>query len=163
MKFILTLLLLSVTLAAYSSNDSLRTELARLLTERKVLFDDYSATLSKKSGFFGNKTKNDLRDSQERLKEIVAADNKIIGVLNRTINYRNFEKVNMTYDVTSQVERIANLKRLNESLIKQNSKNNELMENYKRSVKKYKLYNWMLVAAIIGLMALLIRKYLRSS
>ena len=95
MKFILTLLLLSVTLAAYSSNDSLRTELARLLTERKVLFDDYSATLSKKSGFFGNKTKNDLRDSQERLKEIVAADNKIIGVLNRTINYRNFEKVNM--------------------------------------------------------------------
>src|SRR4051812_15259942 len=112
MKFILIILLI-LSKPAMASNDSLRADLSALLKQRNELFNAYSASLSRKSGFFGNQTKNDIRESQDKLKEIVEIDNRIMSTLNRTLDYRNFEKTNMTYDVSSYVTRIQNLATLN--------------------------------------------------
>jgi hypothetical protein len=148
MKLLIALLLCSSVICA-ATQDTLRAELADQLKKRKELFDAYSASIEKKSGIFGNKTKNDLRDSQDKLKEIVDADNKIMSVLYRTVDFRNYEKLNMTYDASSYTTRIANLTSLNESLMKQNQNYMNEVQGYKSEVKKYRLYNILMIAGFI--------------
>jgi hypothetical protein len=142
-------MLISVNVVFASTNDSLRIELSELLKERQKLFDEYSASLERKSGIFGNKTKGDLRESQDKLHEIVAADNKIMSVLNRTVDFRNYEKVNLKYDASSYQQRIENLSSLNESMIKQNTEQSKELEVYKASLKKYRLYNILMAALLV--------------
>ena len=122
MRFFLLLLLL------FSQNHSAqklsplvtaRTDLMNLLQERKVLFDSYSATRRERSGIFGQRTKSDLRESQARLQEIVDADNRIINALNRMLDYKNFEKLNLTYSANTNEERLLNLQQLSDTLSKQ--------------------------------------------
>jgi len=156
-------MLICVNSVFASTNDSLRTELAELLKARQKLFEEYTTSLDQKSGIFGNKTKNDLRDSQDKLREIVTADNKIMGVLNRTVDFRNYEKVNLKYDATSYSQRIDNLTKFNESLVKQNTEYADEILGYKASMKKYRLYNILmgaLLVMIIGFVGL--KKYFKS-
>ena len=138
--------------------DSTRTELLLLLKERKVLFDQYSASLNKKSGFFGNRTKSDLKDSQEKLVAIVSADNRIMNSLNRTLDYRNFEKLNMSYDANSFEERIRNLIILNDTLNNQNIIYKQENKIYQSSIKKHHLYFASLIILLILACMALLRK-----
>ena len=96
--------------------DSSKKELMDLLTQRTVLFDQYRSSLSKKSGFFGNRTKNDMSQTQEQLKSIVAQDNRIIDALNRAMDFKTFEKTAMNYDVSDYADRIKNLHVVNDTL-----------------------------------------------
>ena len=129
--------------------DSTRTELLILLKERKELFDQYSASINKKSGIFGNRTKNDLKDSQEKLVSIVAADNKIMNSLSRTLDFRNFEKLNLSYDVNSYEDRIRNLLTLNDTLNKQNNIYKKENKIFQSTIKKHHLYFAMLILLLI--------------
>ena len=119
--FLLLLLLLSQNLSAQKLSPlvTARTDLMNLLQERKVLFDNYSASLRERSGIFGQRTKTDLRESQARLQEIVDADNRIINALNRMLDYKNFEKLNLTYSANTNEERLLNLQQMSDTLSKQ--------------------------------------------
>ena len=92
------LLLISFSAKAGDSISSDKEQLQQLLQERKDRFDKYMNSLQNKSGWFGGKTKKDLLHSQEILVEIVRLDNRMISVLNRQIDYKNFEKTEMTYN-----------------------------------------------------------------
>ena len=120
--------------------DSTRTELLILLNGRKELFTKYTLSLNKKSGLFGSRTKNDLKESQEKLLAIVAADNKIMNSLNRTLDFRNFEKINLSYDVNFFEERIRNLTILNDTLNNQNNTYKKENKIHQSTIKKYRLY-----------------------
>lgn len=130
-------------------SDSARTDLLVLLKNRNQLFDDYNASLAKKSGLFGNKTKNDLRDSQDKLMAVVAADNKIMNSLNRTLNFRDFEKQTMSYDVSSYEKRIRNLSVLNDTLNSQYLRCNQENKILNSTVKRHHLYIASLILLII--------------
>jgi hypothetical protein len=150
MKCLLWLFIVMFISDAFGNvSDSSRKELLILLKERQELFDEYTASLSKKSGIFGNKTKNDLRDSQEHLLEIVTADNKIMNLLNRSLDYRNFEKLNMTYDVSSYTDRINNLSTLNQSLLKRNTELEKDNKSYRTALKWRGLYLGFLTALLL--------------
>ena len=129
--------------------DSTRTELLELLKERKQLFEKYNASLSRKSGFFGNKTKNDLRDSQEKLIAVVTTDNKIMNSLSRTLDFRNFEKQKMSYDVNSFEERLRNLSVLNDTLNSQFIKCKQENKILKSTIKRLHLYIGFLIVLIL--------------
>lgn len=120
-KIILLIFLLFVALlqsfAEGSSGD--RKELQGLLEERNQKFGTYTNSLTKHSGFFGNKTKKDILHSNEILIEIVRTDNRIISVLNRVVDFRNFEKTNMNYDLHQRDEELQNLKHAADTLTKQ--------------------------------------------
>jgi hypothetical protein len=146
-----------------SAPDSTRQELMELLKDRKELFDEYSSSIEKKSGFFGNKTKNDIRESQEKLVEIVNADNRIMNLLNRTIDYRNFEKQNMTYDVSSYTDRIKSLSVLNDTLTKRNELYQRENKSLRTSVRKYKFYCGLLGFLLILPLLWAARKAVRRS
>lgn len=140
--------------------DSTRTELLILLKERKELFDQYSASINKKSGIFGNRTKNDLKDSQEKLVSIVAADNKIMNSLSRTLDFRNFEKLNLSYDVNSYEDRIRNLLTLNDTLNNQNNIYKKENKIFQSTIKKHHLYFAMLILLLILSGFILFKKFL---
>lgn len=129
--------------------DSTRTELLLLLKERKELFNQYSASLNKKSGFFGNKTKNDLRDTQEKLLAVISTDNKIMNSLSRTLDFRNFEKINMSYDFNSFEERLRNLSVLNDTLNSQYLNSTQLSKSLQSTIRKFHLYIALLILLIL--------------
>lgn len=160
MKIIIVLLLINMvsenTIAFRA--DSTRTELLSLLKERKKLFDTYSMSLNKKSGFFSNRTKNDLKDSQAKLVAIVVVDNKIMNSLNRTLDFRNFEKLNLSYDVNSFEDRIRNLTVLNDTLTIQNinyKNENKLLQS---ALIKHRFY----IALLIFLLLLISFAFIRN-
>ena len=96
-----------------------RQELQNLLQERKEKFDAYAASLEKRSGIFGGKTKNDMQRSNEVLTEIVRTDNRIISTLNRVADFKTFEKVNLEYDFMKNNEQLNNLRHAVDTLNKQ--------------------------------------------
>jgi len=142
-------ILLLITQSIKAGNEKDRTELLQLLKQRKELFDKYNASLENKSGLFGNKTKNDLRDSQDKLMAVVAADNKIMNSLSRTLDYRNFEKQTMSYDVSNYEDRIRNISVLNDTLNKQYINCKTENKNLHSTVKRYHLYIASLIILIL--------------
>ena len=76
--FIAILMLISIVQITTGADErtAARKELFGLLKERQKLFDNYSQSTKKKSGFFGNRTKNDMRESHATLQDIVSIDNK---------------------------------------------------------------------------------------
>ena len=74
------------------TNNYYRKQLQELLINRHQKFDSYSKSLEQHSGIFGNKTKNDIRESNHVLIDIVKTDNHIIQALNRVVDFRNYEK-----------------------------------------------------------------------
>ncbi|HEV7736727.1 MAG TPA: hypothetical protein VGO47_05055, partial [Chlamydiales bacterium] len=136
-------------------------ELVSLLKERKELADAYYTSLEKKSGIFGSRTKNDLRDSQEKLVEIVRADNKIMNTLNRTLDYRNFEKQNMSYTVNSSDDRIRNLSMLNDTLTRQVTFYLSEIKICKATIRRNNIYFIIILAAMIAAFAFRMKKFLR--
>ena len=144
-------LILPGTIAAGEERDTTRQELISLINERKQLFDAYSESLDRKSGFFGNKTKKDLKNSQEMLIEIVAIDNRIMNALNRTLDFRNYEKQTMKYDVSEYEDRIRNLKILNDTLFSKNAFYERELKSLESSLRKHKLYNFLFLMLMIFL------------
>ncbi len=121
-RFILTsfflVYLFSFQSIAQSTNVE-REQLIKLLEERRTKFDAYAVAAEKHSGIFGNKTKKDMQKSNEVLTEIVETDNRIISVLNRTVDFKNFEKTNLNYNVQENSDRISNLLHSVDTLQKQ--------------------------------------------
>jgi hypothetical protein len=96
-----------------------RDDLKQLLKERIDKFSSYTESLDKRSGFFGNKTKKDISHSNEVLIEIVKTDNKIISLLNRVVDFKNYEKINMNYDLQHSDDRMENLLHATDTLSSQ--------------------------------------------
>ena len=113
MRILFLFLLLAGSLSAQTLSPSVvaRKDLMNLLQERKILFDHYSASLRERSGIFGQRTKTDLRETQ--------SNNRIISALNRMLDYKNFEKLNLTYSANTNEERLSNLQQLSDTLSKQ--------------------------------------------
>ena len=129
-----------------------RKELFGLLEERRKLFDSYSESNKKKSGFFGNRTKNDMRESHATLQGIVEIDNKIMNSLERVIDRKNYEKTTMTLDVSAFQERINNLAKVNDVTLSQNEKHEKENKQFSRLILRMKFYFLFLFLIIIGLL-----------
>ena len=110
-RFIATFLLLVCCLAAYGQGSfSEKKKLHDLLDKRKAQFEVYLVSLNKKSGLFGSRTKNDLRNSTRVIKEIVETDNHIIRILNRAIDFKLFEKSQMNYDILERDQQLEKIR-----------------------------------------------------
>jgi len=126
----------SLAVQAESTIQADRRELQELLNERKLKFDSFAVAAEKHSGFFGNKTKGDMKRSNEVLIDIVRTDNKIIRSLNRVVDFRNYEKVTMNYDLRDREQVLRNLETAVDTLSKSNDtlalRNSKLEHNLAR-------------------------------
>ena len=138
-----TAFLLSIYLMAQPAPAD-RKELMDLLQERRERFDAYASSIEKRSGIFGNKTKKDMQQSNDVLTEIVRTDNRIIGVLNRTVDFRNYEKVTMGYDVQANNERVNTLLKSIDTLQKQVTLLNARKSHLSSSLVRMKMATFFL-------------------
>ena len=107
---ILILLLSSIpifgTIAVPNSDND---QILQILKERKEKFSAYTQSLDDATGIFGLKSKKDLKNSQKYLVEIVRLDNKLIAVLNRRVDFKGFETVNLNYKQLDAERKVSEL------------------------------------------------------
>lgn len=135
-----------------------RKELFELLENRQKLFDNYNSSLKKKSGIFGNRTKNDMRASHATLQDIVDIDNKIMNSLERVIDTKNYEKTALTFDQNSNQERINNLLKVNEVTLIKNEKLLAEKKQLSSEILRMKFYFVILLLVISFLLYKLYKK-----
>jgi len=85
--------------------------LQKLVAEREARFGQYSRAATARTGIFGNKTKKDLLEQVNVLTDIIKTDNRIISTLENFLDYRTFQKTELTY---SQAELDQKNQRLDE-------------------------------------------------
>ena len=149
---ILIILLLFGSLVNYSFGqvDMMeRKKLYELLEQRKLKFDDYSNSLERKTGLFGNKTKKDMQASNDVLREIVKTDNQIISVLNRAIDFKSFEKVNLNYTEKENSSQLNNLLQASDTLSKQVQSLTDKNKKMNTQLLWYKIANRSLLLLMI--------------
>ncbi len=150
---LVSLLLLTYLAKAAGPEVFEKQKLKELIDLRKKNFSEYFNSIEQKSGIFGNKTKKDLRSSNEILTSIVRTDNQIIDVLNRSLEYKTFEKTGYNYDKLESEARISELFKSNDTLYQQN----KYLKSEIITGKKNKLVlNWL----IFLLSTLLLVQYL---
>lgn len=135
-----------------------RKALHDLLEVRKKKFDDYSTSLERKTGFFGNKTKKDLQNSNEVLTDIVKTDNNIISVLNRAIDFKNYEKTNLNYNIIDNSAKLESYRQAADTLGKQVNTLTESNKVYTRELKWLRLVNRILCILLVIAVIMLWRK-----
>ncbi len=74
-----------------SAYQTQRLKINSLLAERSAKFGQYDLSLSARTGIFGLQTKNDLRNSNDILREIILNDNNIFRELKILMNYKDQE------------------------------------------------------------------------
>src|SRR5262245_48812691 len=96
-----------------------RLTLQNLLAERAKNFSEYTTSIQKRSGIFGNKTKSDIQKSNEVLLAIVTLDNDIMDALNRALSYKTFEKTTDNYSSRDCEMKLKQSMQVTDTLMKQ--------------------------------------------
>src|SRR5690554_2407289 len=113
--FLVILLILNIVLSTSAQDlnnaSSDRRLMMEILNERKQKFSSYTESLDDRTGIFGMKTKKDIERSRKILIDIVKLDNRLISVLNRRLDYKDFEKTELSYNTVDQSLKIDELSR----------------------------------------------------
>ena len=106
-----------------SAYQTQRLKVNSLLTERSNKFGQYDQSLDQRTGIFGFQTKQDIKNSNEILRQIVLNDNNIFKELKILMNYKDQE--------VQQAQRNAN-------------STNSRIQSYRLSIKKLQDQNELL-------------------
>jgi hypothetical protein len=106
-----------------SAYQTQRLKVNSLLTERSNKFGQYDQSLDQRTGIFGFQTKQDIKNSNEILRQIVLNDNNIFKELKILMNYKDQE--------VQQAQRSAN-------------STNSRIQSYMLSIKKLQDQNELL-------------------
>ena len=135
-----------------------RENLQRLLVERSERFNEYLASIKKRSGIFGNKTKHDLEQSNEVLISIVTTDNKIMDALNRIRDYKTFEKTTINYTAEQCAEKLKQSMLVTDTLTKQLDKAESANKKLESKTIKLKGLFYLSFAALMICLIYIYRK-----
>jgi hypothetical protein len=116
-----------------SAYQTQRLKINSLLAERSAKFGQYDLSLNARTGIFGLQTKNDLRNSNDILREIILNDNNIFRELKILMNYKDQEVQQV------QSNAIANNKRIEaymQAIKKLQDQNEELKKRSATVVEK---------------------------
>lgn len=89
-----------------SAYQTQRLKINSLLAERSAKFGQYDLSLSARTGIFGLQTKQDLRNSNDILREIILSDNNIFRELKILMNYKDLQVQEVQSNVSSTNKRI---------------------------------------------------------
>lgn len=83
-----------------------RLKINSLLAERSARFGQYDLSLNARTGIFGLQTKNDLKNSNEILRNIILNDNNIFRELKVLMNYKDQEVQQVQSNASNTSKRI---------------------------------------------------------
>ncbi len=123
-----------------------RMNLQNLLAERAKNFSVYASSIQKRSGIFGNKSKNDLEKSNEVLIDIVTLDNEIMDALNESLNYKTFERTTDNYSARDCEMKLQQSMMVTDTLMKQINLLESKIKNPGASSSVYKILFYLVLA-----------------
>ncbi len=123
--------------------------LQKLVKEREERFGEYSRAAAARTGLFGNKTKNDLKSQVDVLTTIIKTDNRIISTLEVFLDYRSFQKTEMTYSQADLDQKNQRLNELTTVLSKKLSTAEASKKALEIRIKWAKLLNYFLVLLLL--------------
>jgi hypothetical protein len=135
-----------------------RMNLQNLLAERAKNFSEYTSSIQKRSGIFGNKTKSDIKKSNEVLLAIVTLDNDIMDALNRALSYKTFEKTTDNYSSRDCELQLKNSMQVTDTLMKQLALVEKKMKQRNNSASLYTVLFYLVLATSIIMFIMLKRK-----
>lgn len=157
MKYFLFSAFLLITSVTFAQTDSSayslqRNKINQLLAERSSRFGQYDASLTRRTGIFGLKTKRDMQASNDILTQIVLNDNNIFSELKVLLDYKDYEKKEVETKaevVEGRVDRyqqtITNLQKQNDLLISENEKLD------KRNSRLVLYITWLIIIALVAI------------
>lgn len=125
-----------------------RNKINAMLAERSARFGQYEESLNARTGIFGFQTKNDIRNSNEILRQIAINDNNIFTELKVLLDYKDLQFQQAKSSVDHNELRINSYKKTIRDL---QIKNEELL-NYNQKISKGMGYLQLLLAAFVVVM-----------
>ncbi|HEX5003169.1 MAG TPA: hypothetical protein VFW78_11800 [Bacteroidia bacterium] len=156
--FAFSLILILTYSATAEKRDEEKAALQKLVTEREQKFGEYSRAAASKTGFFGNKTKNDLRKQVAVLTEIIKTDNRIISLLKNFLDYRTFQRTEMNYSQAELDERVRHLDEITDGLAAKVDIAEAANIVLQKKLKWSGLTNWLLAIGMAIMTVLYIRE-----
>ncbi|MDQ8051798.1 MAG: hypothetical protein REI78_02175 [Pedobacter sp.] len=128
-----------------------RLKVNALLAERSAKFGQYDESLKARTGIFGFQTKQDIRNSNEILREIALTDNHIFQELKTLMDYKDLQVENAQSAADEHTQRILSYRRTIKNLQDQQEELNKLLRNKQRSIT---LAYLLALIALIGCVSL---------
>ncbi|HKG06744.1 MAG TPA: hypothetical protein VKB19_09825 [Pedobacter sp.] len=155
--FALSLYLISFTGAVQaaqpdtSAYQTQRLKVNALLSERSKRFGQYDQSLDQRTGIFGFQTKQDIKNSNEILRQIVLTDNGIFKELKILMDYKNQEVEMVQREASNTGSRIQNYMLSVKKLQEQNDLLKKSAENAKSTRTLAICLSVFLALALAGL------------
>jgi hypothetical protein len=135
-----------------------RTKINTLLAERSAKFGQYEESLNTKTGIFGFQTKDDIRNSNEILREITLNDNNIFKELKVLLDYKDLQYQQVKSSISSNSDRLQSYMNAIKKLQEQNVYLREDLKN-KESSDRFAWYLiTFLIVIILGMAVFFFRK-----
>lgn len=135
-----------------------RLKINGLLAERSSRFGQYEQSLNARTGIFGFQTKNDIRNSNEILRQIVLNDNNIFKELKILMDYKEQEVKQVINTATSTNNRIQSYMLSIKKLQDQNQNLREQVQTFERGQPFYHYVIIFLVLALLTITYFFLRK-----
>ena len=154
-EFTLTILFMIYSILVIGNDrDHEKEQLQKLVQEREARFGEYSRAAASRSGLFGNKTRKDLREQVDILTAIVRTDNQIISLLENFLDYRTYQRTEMTYSQAELDEKNRNLNEIITNLSQKVQAVESENKTLQFKMKWAKLWNYLSLVVIFVLVYL---------
>lgn len=155
--------LMAFSIQGHAQNDSAayqsqRIKINALLMQRSAKFGQYEQSLTARTGIFGFQTKNDIKNSNEILREIALNDNNIFRELKVLMDYKDVQVQQVQNTAAINNDRI---QRYMLAIKKLQDRNYELkLRLQKQSLRQNVLYyaGGLLILICAGLIYILLKK-----
>ncbi|WP_316787906.1 hypothetical protein [Pedobacter frigoris] len=167
MKNLIVLLFLLTSfsvIAAQSDTSAYQTQRLKvnaLLKERSVKFGQYDQSLDTRTGIFGFQTKDDIKNSNEILRQIVLNDNNIFKELKILMDYKDQEMKQAQNSASEASNRIQNYMVSIKKLQDQNQQLSDKIEG-QQAGKSIAWYLVILLAAALAYLYYSSRRKLKT-
>jgi peptidoglycan hydrolase CwlO-like protein len=158
-KSLLLFVFLILTIPAIAQVDTSaygaqRSKINALLAERSVKFGQYEQSLDERTGIFGFQTKDDIRNSNEILRQIALNDNNIFKELKVLLDYKDQQVQEVQTAANTNSERIQSYMAAIKKLQDQNQLLRKQLEEPEK--KGSSSFAWILVLLLVAALAYLI-------
>lgn len=133
-----------------SAYQTQRLKVNALLAERSARFGQYDQSLNQRTGIFGMQTRQDVKNSNEILRQIVLNDNNIFKELKILMNYKDQVVQQVQRDASNSNSRIQNYMTTIKKLQEQN---NQLKKDVALHRDKKKLALYVIIFLSVSLVA----------
>ncbi len=133
-----------------------RTAIRNLIKERQQLYGQYQSQIEKRSGIFGNQTKNDIRKANDILQNLIATDTRIFMEMEnimrekeRNLGTKKFENISKEYDLANRNQKLIEYNATIEKLTRSLEEAKKINQSQKAKLGVYQFLSYLALILIL--------------